>query len=365
MATTVSVPVTDATKDTYVMIDSIKIKNLRGFRDLDISGLKRVNVIAGDSGSGKTAFLESIFLTGGSNPEIYMRMRQWRGLSEGPLRVTGTRRGYESLFRELFFEFDQTQAASVEFKDSERGPRSLTIKYRSDAEYTLPLKGRGELSPLSMIPLQFKWKIADRTHEGVVQIVDGNLSFRGFQEVYPVWLISPVAGDPVAEHFSELSKRKQHLPIVEAMRGVFPAISALSLESIAGQIVVCASLDYLSEKLPVGMISGGIAKYLWILTAIASNPGGVVLIDELESGLYFKAMPVILASIVKFARENRVQIFVTTHSAELLEAFADVMEADPEHFSFLKAERTEKECTIRIARGPSSIAAIHQHIELR
>jgi len=162
--------------------------------------------------------------------------------------VTGTRRGYESLFRELFFDFDQTKTATVQFKDSEKGHRGVSIKYRSEAEYTIPLKGRGEISPLSMIPLQFKWMIGDKAHEGVVHVKDGNLTFSGFQDVYPVWLISPVAPDPVAEYFSELSKRKQHLSIVEAIRGVFPAVSALSLESIAGQIVVCASLDYLKKK---------------------------------------------------------------------------------------------------------------------
>lgn len=113
------------------------------------------------------------------------------------------------------------------------------------------------------------------------------------------------------------------------------------------------------------MLSGGITKYLWILTAIASNPGGVILIDEIESGLYYKSHRIILSSLLEFAKDKDVQLFVTTHSGEMLEAVADVMESEPEHFSFSRAERTGKECSIRLARGPSSIAAIHQRIELR
>lgn len=348
----------------YLMIESIQIKNLKGFKSLEIGGLRRVNIIAGDSGSGKTDFLESIFVAGGSNPEIYMRTRAWRGLGD-VTRVVPSRRGYESLFRELFFDFDQTQSASVEFTDSFRGRRSLTVKYRSEEEYTLSLKNRGQVSALTMIPLQFKWKIGDKAHDGVIQVKDGNLSFSGFPEVYPVWLVSPAIPDPVAEHFSELSKRKQHLAIVEAIRGVFPAISALSLESIAGQIVVCASLDYLKEKLPVGMISGGITKYLWILTAITSNPGGVVLIDEIESGLYFRSMEKILESVVRFAEDNNVQLFATTHSSEFLSAVASVMDSKPDQFCFLQSSRKDRECIIRAAKGPSSIAALKTRIELR
>jgi hypothetical protein len=347
-----------------LMIDSVQIKNLHGFKDLSIGGLKRINVIAGDSGSGKTAFLESIFVAGGANPEVYMRTRHWRGLAD-PVRFVGSRRGYESLFRELFFDFDQKQSAVVQFNDSDKGERSLAIKYKAEDTYTLPLKGRGEVSPMAMVPLQFKWTIKGKSHDAAIQIKDGNLTFSGFQEVYPFWLISPAAPVPVAEHFSELSKRKQHVPIVDAIRQVFPAISALSLESIAGQIVVCASLDYLAEKLPIGMVSGGITKYLWILTAIASNPGGVVLIDEIESGIYYRSLRIVLNSIVGFAREHHVQLFVTTHSAEFLEAIADVMEGQGDHFTFIHSERIEKECLMRTARGPSSIAAIRQHIELR
>lgn len=348
-----------------LMIDSVQIKNLHGFRDMTLSGLKRINVVAGESGSGKTSFLESLFVAGGSNPEIYLRSRQWRGLGGGPLRIASSRRGYESLFRELFFDFNQSEVASIRISDSERGERSLSIKYRDDDESTVSLKGRGDDSPQTMIPLLFTWKVRGRSHAGTVQVKDGNLTFTGFQDVYPIWLVSPVAPDNIAEHFSELSKRKQHFAIVDAIRGVFPEISALSLESIAGQIVVCASLDYLDEKLPVGMVSGGITKYLWILTAIASNPSGVVLIDEIESGFYYKSMQIMMTSIVDFAKENNVQLFATTHSSEFLQVVANVMENQSEHFTFINSKRNWKECTMNAARGASAISAIRQHIEMR
>ena len=217
------------------MIDSIQIKNYRAFKDLDLHGFKRINVIAGDSGSGKTSFLEAIFVASGSNPEVYMRTRTWRGLNENNLRMLPSRLGYESLFRELFFDFDSSRPATIEFLDSLRGRRGVTIKYKPSAEFRLSLVERDK-SPLRMVPLQFIWKVGDKTHEGVIEITGGNLRFGGFEDVYPVWFISPSAPDPVAEHFSELSKRKQQLPIVDAVRKVFPEISALSLENISGQI---------------------------------------------------------------------------------------------------------------------------------
>jgi predicted ATPase len=94
----------------YIMIDSMQVKNFRCFKDLSLGGLKRFNVLVGDSGSGKTALLESLFITAAANPEVYLRMRGWRGLGES-LRLAGSRASYESLFRELFFDLKNTECA--------------------------------------------------------------------------------------------------------------------------------------------------------------------------------------------------------------------------------------------------------------
>ena len=45
------------------MISSIQIGNYRSFASAKIDGCKRINLIVGDNGSGKTALLEAIFLT--------------------------------------------------------------------------------------------------------------------------------------------------------------------------------------------------------------------------------------------------------------------------------------------------------------
>jgi DNA replication and repair protein RecF len=44
------------------MIESLEVTNFRGFERLELHGLRRINVIVGENSSGKTAFLESVFL---------------------------------------------------------------------------------------------------------------------------------------------------------------------------------------------------------------------------------------------------------------------------------------------------------------
>ena len=49
------------------MYSRISIKNFRGIGSLEVDGLRRINLIVGRNNSGKTTFLESLFLLGGAN----------------------------------------------------------------------------------------------------------------------------------------------------------------------------------------------------------------------------------------------------------------------------------------------------------
>ncbi len=58
----------NSTSNDFHMIRSIDIKNFRCYEHLHVNGCKRVNVIVGDNGSGKTALLEAMFMALGTRP---------------------------------------------------------------------------------------------------------------------------------------------------------------------------------------------------------------------------------------------------------------------------------------------------------
>src|ERR1700731_504230 len=61
------------------MITSVDIKNFRGFKELAANDIGRINVIVGDNASGKTAFLEAIYLAVSGNAQQPFILKQWRG----------------------------------------------------------------------------------------------------------------------------------------------------------------------------------------------------------------------------------------------------------------------------------------------
>ena len=62
------------------MYSRVAIKNFRGIGSLEVDGLRRINLIVGRNNSGKTTFLEALFLLGGAtNPQSPTSLGQLRG----------------------------------------------------------------------------------------------------------------------------------------------------------------------------------------------------------------------------------------------------------------------------------------------
>ena len=105
-------------------------------RILHIDKCRRINLIVGDNGSGKTALLEAIFTALGASTELAVRFRQQRGL-EG--QFTGpARRIEEALWRDLFFKGNWEHPISVSLEGDGPESRSVTV-FRGQSQLTIPL----------------------------------------------------------------------------------------------------------------------------------------------------------------------------------------------------------------------------------
>jgi predicted ATP-dependent endonuclease of OLD family len=94
----------------HLMVDSVTIRNFRSFREITVEDCRRVNILVGENGSGKTALLEGLFLASGVNPELLMRTRQWRGFEGG--RMSGTHEDmHRNLWGDVFHKFQTTKPA--------------------------------------------------------------------------------------------------------------------------------------------------------------------------------------------------------------------------------------------------------------
>ncbi len=71
----------------------------------------------------------------------------------------------------------------------------------------------------------------------------------------------------------------------------------------------------------------GMRRSAAIALALTNAEGGVVLIDEIEGGIHFRAIRDVTTRILNAAARARVQIIATTHSLEAIDAVLEAVEA--------------------------------------
>ena len=90
-----------------------------------------------------------------------------------------------------------------------------------------------------------------------------------------------------------------------------------------------------------------------------------MLIDQLEDGFHYKLLPSIWKSIYKLASEFHVQLFVSSHSKECIDAMLPTVRGNEDDFCLLRASRGESGCQIRAHAGSYLETALEQEFEVR
>jgi len=353
------------------MIDQIAIQNFRCFSSLQVSGLKRINVIVGGNSSGKTAFLESLFLvSGAAAPQVAFQLRALRQLGS-QVQITADASAYQALWGDLFHWFDQEKTILIEAIGNQGDSRSLRVLYSTTGTQILPF-GQQPVGGGFLPQIIFEWKRGDGPPILVKPIMTGSgLQFEGASiDHFPVIMFAPHAADTpeeISKRFSELSKSARLNPVLEALRTEYPFIESLSIEYNSNIPTVFATLRGNERKLPIALVSDGINKLLNILLGISTFAKGSVLIDEFENGFYYERFESIWRTVYAFARFNDVQVFATTHSQEFLRAMIPVLQGNARDFCLLRAIRNDSGTASLITRfeGDQLLSALSKNGEIR
>lgn len=361
------------------MIEEISINNFRCFKHLEIPLLKKMNLLVGKNSSGKSAFMEAIFLSSGSlAPNVVFQMRQIRRMGNQFIVPTDVS-GYYGLWEDLFYGFNRDKisikVSGFPISDS----RVLSIQYCSvKGTQELPfgkhraVSDNNPISPQSgaMQQIQFTWKRRD--YPAVIS--EPKLTNSGLQydtksiEFFPCIWFSPGSGETPednAKRFSTLDKIGTVQHVIDVISREFNYIDSLSVGYHAGTPMVFASIKGNSRKMPIPLVSDGVNRLLGICLGIANTKSGMILIDQVEDGFHHSLLPSIWKSIYSLASYYDVQIFASTHSAECLRAMAPTLKEHEDDFSLLRASKIENGCTIDSLPGKYLETALEQNFEVR
>ena len=107
------------------MLEQLRVHHFRGFEDLEVDRLRRINLIAGRNDTGKSTLLEAIFLLGSAaNPQQAVNSHVVR--SRG-VEITGREAMAETFWLPLFFALNTDSAIAISGRHSMLGELELKI----------------------------------------------------------------------------------------------------------------------------------------------------------------------------------------------------------------------------------------------
>ena len=322
-----------------MLIELLDIEGFRGFERLTIPRLGQVNLIVGQNGVGKTTLLEALRLLAVA-PNIGPDLRHILA-SHGDLVLTDA--GREVLDFARVFAGDKQDFA---IHRNRQGRQSLVVRR----------------APANPAKLTMIWAGADLPVDGLDSEPSATMALHrdgAFRCVdLPVQGLSRAAAAVLwqATVLTEAEGR-----VSAALRILDPTIERIAQAGDARPLVKRRA----KAPEPLSRLGGGFHRMLEIGLALVQATRGVLLIDEIETGLHFGVLPELWKIIFTTAAELDVQVFATTHSWDCIEAFQQAASAHPAEGLLIHIDRTEQGTQAALFDEAELQSATRQSIDAR
>jgi len=374
------------------MIRSLELTNYRGFEHYKLSDLARVNLLVGKNNSGKTSILEAVYLLGSrDNPDALFEIAKQRGemieVSENDYGSRKTIIDYSG----FFYGRDIREGTKLSI-------RSITDVGNNALEAEIAVAepregGRGgayaDGSPLTL-SLQFKGpddaRATQSTKRSIPLEVEADTALYNDISNFLAARRVPRVDAPVAfitqESLSDLTMRRlwdaivlegREREIVDAMRIIEPRLSSIAFlsgqrphHSSRSSAGILLGFEKEQRRYPLGGHGEGMRRLLALALSLATARNGILLIDEVDTGLHYSVLGDVWLLIVKAAKDFNMQVFLTTHSLDCVRALGWLCEAYPELTPEVSLQKIERALDEAVAFSADQIQiAVEQGIEVR
>lgn len=342
------------------MYSTITIEGFRCFPRFELHGLSRINLLVGANNSGKTALLEAIaLLEGKGRPRSIVEAAFRRGeivhAEEGPRAdIRRVFRGH-AVGMEVLVIIEGTTPTSMPPKRIElcvaRQRKIRTVKKdehgnpeKDEHGNSIVVEAIREDDDFLEAP-RYLMRVYSSPAEDVLRSRVAGVDARGGL----VWSADEdseatnstaqfvptgsVSGAELVEMLAPLQLMDRWKLLLEALRIIDEQVEdfAISFQPSGryhSRECVIVKLRGMAAPVPIGSLGDGVWRLFTLAVAMASAPGGVVLVDDVDTGLHYSVMEKMWKHIAKIAEHLDVQVFATTHSRDCYEALAAVEEGD-------------------------------------
>jgi ATP binding protein len=329
------------------MIKSIRIKNYRGIKDLEIDNFKKYNFFIGDNGSKKTTILESL----GIGVSLLDFDRILKNARNRKMKIK------KENISSLFFNSDTTNVIDFILETTDNVKVETTVSIDKTLSMFQDFSSNEINNDYSNYLYTIEKKIKEDKLKTDIYIKENSqttyriskmdkipLSFQNFLKKYNVLVeISDNLKNSSGTVFQvdRIIKSRKKDELLKYLQVIDKDIKEIYINDEE----IFVEKEALKEFIPISSIGDGMVLALDIITSlILVDDFRHILIDEIERGIYYKNYRKLSEIIIELCKDDEnIQLFITTHSKEFLEVFNEVLlESEKDNFSLFSL-RNKKE----------------------
>lgn len=290
-------------------LDSLEIVGFRVFEHLKINELGQINLIVGKNSVGKTALLEAIYLYAKHDhatiwQQLYSRDEGSKNLQSAEHKLQVLR----YIFSNYPTLFDGEIKCSFRIGSLNNSSHQLLAKFqweKSTPHFTLTFNKNSVVDYLGEPQSHILPKLSPPIN---VYFISSNK----LDNLQIKYLWGQIA----------LSNRKKI--IIDTLKMIIPDLEDISLVTnphLGWDDTMAIKLKDQEVIFPLKHFGEGSEHLFTILLAFLNAIDGILLIDEIETGLHYSIIYRVWQILFNLAKEYNVQVFVTTHSDDCVDLF--------------------------------------------
>lgn len=322
------------------MLESIRIANFRGIRECEIRGLADVNVFLGRNGAGKSTLLEAIYLAsswvepvdpvrGLPKTDYVIRRRGGRG-------DWNTHRGVLWFMKDVEKDIEITlrfkSSAELSFKIPYEIPSTLLLSMSSpvllelasgDALEILKSAGFSGAARLYFTPqLGWLWNPETDQCTGVGTAIREKLLTALKSELEYLRDVALLDGRILASDveqrvWARLLDRRLDKLIVELVREEYePSVESILYKPVGGSFALALALRDTTVELDA--LGDGARMAILYASPLVLAGNTAVLMEDPETHQHPGGLAALMRFALKIAQRRGLQLFISTHSIELV-----------------------------------------------
>jgi AAA15 family ATPase/GTPase len=335
-----------------MLIRDLTIKGYRCFEDFSMDGLTRVNLLVGNNNSGKTSFLEAVYLlvnqpsfnsknSGKILKELFENRNEFsQHIESYQAESTYVQKKY--FIDRLFYGYGHNKADKSSISISSYHDYNVnTTIIIDDFEENIWLLYSNNRSMFKMneekkrvveTSFQFNtqglinecaWELDESLSEDYIKqkiYCYGDIQSSLFLSNYQINL------EKVSSFWDEIQLTPKEDIVIEALRTILPTVDRIGFSVSEGFNNIRLKVKDHEKPIPLSSMGYGMNRILNLAIALVSTEKGVLLIDEIETGLHYEAQLDMWRLVLKTAQDLDVQVFATTHSWDCIAAFKEALQ---------------------------------------